>query len=54
MGYMTYIHHKGLERELANLQELTNNAAKYARLWIGQGKSAARQDDLRDFSAWKR
>ncbi|KAL6292039.1 hypothetical protein ACE6H2_000181 [Prunus campanulata] len=29
------------------LQELTNNAAEYARLWIGQGKKAAHQDRRR-------
>ncbi|CAL8158841.1 unnamed protein product [Prunus armeniaca] len=34
-------------RERVDLQELTNNAAEYARLWIGRGKRAARQDRRR-------
>ncbi|KAK9926052.1 hypothetical protein M0R45_023306 [Rubus argutus] len=31
-------------REKAELQELTNNAAEFARLWIGRGKRAASRD----------
>ncbi|VVA36208.1 PREDICTED: LON peptidase N-terminal domain and [Prunus dulcis] len=34
-------------RERVELQELTNNAAEYARLWIGRGKRAACQDRRR-------
>ncbi|PQQ20490.1 putative receptor-like protein kinase [Prunus yedoensis var. nudiflora] len=43
-------------RERGGLQELTNNAAEYARLWIGRVKEqhVKIEDDLRDFSAWKR
>ncbi|KAL6297433.1 hypothetical protein ACE6H2_005575 [Prunus campanulata] len=37
----------GLTSISVQLQELTNNAAKHARLWIGRGTRAARQDQRR-------
>ncbi|CAL8997518.1 unnamed protein product [Prunus brigantina] len=50
MGIVPYgvhdIYPPEVSRERADLQELTHNAAEYARLWIGRGKRAARQGKL--------
>lgn len=40
------IHPEGVE-DRADLQDLTNNAAEYARLWLGREKESARQDRRR-------